>query len=792
MFKALLYIVFLRIKESGVMISNILKRDGRLCEYDITKIENAIMKAMNAIGRNDALKDAKNLARQAEEIVNTKFGDSVPSVEDIQDAVENVLMESGYNDVAKEYILYRAKRNRVREMNTNLMKIYDEINNVDALSSDLKRDNANIDGNTAMGMMLKFGSEGAKDYFLKSVLTPEQAKAHKDGDIHIHDFDFYTLTETCCQIDIDKLFEGGFGTGHGFLREPNSIRTYAALACIAIQANQNDQHGGQSIPNFDYALAKGVKKSFKRSFINNFASACELTEGDYDKEAIKSRIKSIEEKTGLCPTLKPTIEFKDALRNEFSEINDADFEKIYGFAQKHAETETDDETFQALEALVHNLNTMHSRAGAQVPFSSINFGLDTTPEGRMVIKNLLLSVDKGLGQGETPIFPISIFKVKDGINYNETDPNYDLFELACKVSAKRLFPNFSFIDAPFNLKYYKPGHPETEIAYMGCRTRVIGNVYDPSREITFGRGNLSFTTINLPRLAIESKGDIDAFYKKLDEKLDLVARQLLDRFAIQCKKCVKNYPFLMGQGIWIDSDKLSPNDTVEEILKHGTLSIGFIGLAETLISLIGKHHGESEEAQKLGLEIVGHMRDFTDKMSQKYKLNFTLLATPAESLSGRFVNIDKKKYGIIKGVTDKEYYTNSFHIPVYYPISAFKKIELEAPYHALTNAGHITYVELDGDTTNNVDAFIKVIKHMKECGIGYGSINHPVDRDPVCGYTGIIGETCPKCGRHEHEGDCGFERIRRITGYLVGTLDRFNNAKRAEEHDRVKHGLKLD
>ncbi len=773
------------------MLSNILKRDGRLCEYDITKIENAIMKAMNAIGRNDALADAKKLARNAEAVVMEKFADGVPSVEDIQDAVENVLMESGYNDVAKEYILYRAKRNRVREMNTNLMKIYDEINNVDALSSDLKRDNANIDGNTAMGMMLKFGSEGAKDYFMKSVLTPEQAKAHKSGDIHIHDFDFYTLTETCCQIDIDKLFEGGFGTGHGFLREPNSIRTYAALACIAIQANQNDQHGGQSIPNFDYALAKGVKKSFKRSFINNFASACELILGQSDKQGIKARINRISENGGSMPTLKPTDEFRSALRAEFNEIADADFEKIYNFAQHNAEVETDDETFQAMEALVHNLNTMHSRAGAQVPFSSINFGMDTTPEGRMVIKNLLLSVDKGLGQGETPIFPISIFKVKEGINYNEGEPNYDLFELACKVSAKRLFPNFSFIDAPFNLKYYKPGHPETEIAYMGCRTRVIGNVYDPSREITFGRGNLSFTTINLPRLAIEAKGDINAFYEKLDEKLNLVARQLLDRFAIQCKKCVKNYPFLMGQGIWIDSDKLAPNDTIEEILKHGTLSIGFIGLAETLIALIGKHHGESEEAQKLGLEIVGHMRDFTDRMSQKYKLNFTLLATPAESLSGRFVNIDKKVYGEIKGVTDKEYYTNSFHIPVYYPISAFKKIELEAPYHALTNAGHITYVELDGDTTNNVDAFIKVIKHMKECGIGYGSINHPVDRDPVCGYTGIIGETCPKCGRHEHEGDCGFERIRRITGYLVGTLDRFNNAKRAEEHDRVKHGLKM-
>ena len=772
------------------MIINIVKRDGRLCSYDICKIENAIMKAMNSIGRNDALKDAKKLARQAEDLVSAKFVDSVPNVEDIQDAVENVLMQSGYNDVAKEYIVYRANRNRVREMNTNLMKIYDEINNVDALSSDLKRDNANIDGNTAMGMMLKFGSEGAKDYFLKSVLSPEQAKAHQNGDIHIHDFDFYTLTETCCQIDIDKLFKGGFGTGHGFLREPNSIRTYAALACIAIQSNQNDQHGGQSIPNFDYALAKGVIKSFKRSFINNFASAYEIIKGKFDVDNIKARIKNIESNIGLYPQLKENPEFMSALGKEFSELNSQEFEKAYNFAQSHATTETDDETFQAMEALVHNLNTMHSRAGAQVPFSSINFGLDTSPEGRMVIKNLLLSVDKGLGQGETPIFPISIFKVKEGINFNEGEPNYDLFELACKVSAKRLFPNFSFIDAPFNLKYYKPNHPETEVAYMGCRTRVLGNVYDPSREITFGRGNLSFTTINLPRLAIEAKGNIQLFYEKLNEKLELVAKQLLDRFAIQCKKCVKNYPFLMGQGVWIDSDKLSPNDQIAEILKHGTLSIGFIGLAETLIALIGKHHGESEEAQKLGLEIVGCMRDFTDRMSQKYKLNFTLLATPAESLSGRFVNIDKKKYGKIKGVTDKEYYTNSFHIPVYYPISAFKKIELEAPYHALTNAGHITYVELDGDTTNNVDAFMKVIKYMKECGIGYGSINHPVDRDPVCGYTGIIGATCPKCGRHEHDGDVGFERIRRITGYLVGTLDRFNDAKRAEERDRVKHGLK--
>lgn len=772
------------------MIVNILKRDGRLVEYDVAKIENAIIKAMNAIGRNDLIGEAKDLSKKAEDLILIKFKDGVPMVEDIQDAVESILMENGYTDIAKEYIVYRAKRNRVREMNTNLMKIYDEINNVDALSSDLKRDNANIDGNTAMGMMLKFGSEGAKDYFTKSVLKPEQAEAYKSGDIHIHDFDFYTLTETCCQIDINKLFSSGFGTGHGFLREPNSIRTYAALACIAIQANQNDQHGGQSIPNFDYGLAEGVAKTYKRSFINNFASAYELLKGAIDVAEIKNRFANVETNFGLKPALKKDIAFISALRDEFKELTDDEFMKMSAFAEEHAEKETDEETFQAMEALVHNLNTMHSRAGAQVPFSSINLGLDTSLEGRMVTKNLLLSVEKGLGQGETPIFPISIFRIKDGINYKEGDPNYDLFELACRVSAKRLFPNFSFIDAPFNLKYYKAGHPETEVAYMGCRTRVMGNVYDKNNEITFGRGNLSFTSINLPRIGIQAHGDIDKFYQLLQGKLELVAQQLLDRFAIQCQKHVKNYPFLMGQGVWIGSDKLSSNDSVAEILKHGTLSIGFIGLAETLVALIGKHHGESEEAQKLGLEIVGYMRNFTDKMSEKYKLNFTLLATPAESLSGRFVNIDKKKYGIIKGVTDREYYTNSFHVPVYYPISAFKKIEIEAPYHNLTNAGHITYVELDGDTTNNVDAFMKVIKHMKECGIGYGSINHPVDRDPVCGYTGIIGATCPKCGRHDGDNGVKFERIRRITGYLVGTLDRFNNAKRAEEHDRVKHGLK--
>ena len=410
-----------------------------------------------------------------------------------------------------------------------------------------------------------------------------------------------------------------------------------------------------------------------------------------------------------------------------------------------------------MEAFIHNLNTMHSRAGAQVPFSSVNFGTDISPEGRMVIKNFLLATDAGLGNGETPIFPISIFKVKEGVNYNPEDPNYDLFKLACRVSAKRLFPNFSFIDSPFNLQYYKEGDFNTEVCYMGCRTRVMGNVVDPDKQITPGRGNLSFTSINLPRLGIKhgiiknEKTDLSGFYEELDEKMNLVKDQLLERFEIQCNKRVYNFPFLLGQGVWIDAERLKNTDKPRRVLKHGTLSIGFIGLAECLKALVGKHHGEDEDAYKLGLEIITHMREKCDEYSQKYHLNFTLLATPAEGLSGRFVNIDKAIYGKIKGVTDREYYTNSFHVPVYYNISVTNKIKKEAPFHALTNAGHITYIELDGDAANNVEAFEKVVRIMKEAGIGYGAINHPVDRDPVCGYVGVIGDVCPRCGRHDHE-----------------------------------------
>ena len=460
--------------------------------------------------------------------------------------------------------------------------------------------------------------------------------------------------------------------------------------------------------------------------------------------------------------------------------------KIQRLAYKNALKETDKATYQAMESLIHNLNTMNSRAGAQTPFSSINYGTDTTEEGRMVIKNVLLALNDGLGNGETPIFPIHIFRVKEGKNFNPEDRNYDLFKLACKVSAKRLFPNFSFQDAPFNLQYYKEGHPETEISYMGCRTRVIGNVHDKNNEITYGRGNLSFTSINLPRLAIKADGNIDEFFAQLDKMIDLCIDQLLDRFKLQAARKVRNFPFLMGQGVWIDSDKLKIDDTLEEVLKHGTLSVGFIGLAECLKALIGKHHGESEEARELGLRIVGHMRKRMDDEAEKTKLNFSLLATPAEGLSGRFVKMDKELFGEIDGVTDRAYYTNSFHIPVYYHIKAADKIRIEAPYHALTNAGHISYVELDGDTAKNVEAFEKIIRYMKECGIGYGSINHPVDRDPVCGYTGIIDDVCPKCGRHVDDGE-PVERIRRITGYLVGSLEKFNDAKYAECMDRVKH-----
>ncbi|HHU78481.1 MAG: anaerobic ribonucleoside triphosphate reductase [Caldicoprobacterales bacterium] len=769
------------------MITKIRKRDGREVPFNIEKIANAIFKAAGAAGGDD-YDTALSLAEKVVQYIELVMDRKVPTVEEIQDAVEKVLIENGHARTAKKYILYRAERTRVREMNTRLMKIYEGLTFLDAKDNDLKRENANINGDSAMGTMLKYGSEGAKQFNNLYILKPEHSAAHKDGDIHIHDMDFLTLTTTCCQIDIEKLFTGGFSTGHGYLREPNDISSYAALACIAIQSNQNDQHGGQSIPNFDYGMAPGVAKTFARLYRQNLTKALELlTEIKNASEAVQQMTEYIRTEYNLFPSLSDMTEYQKPEREWLSRFaaDNTLLERIQGFASQNAEKETDRRTYQAMEAFVHNLNTMHSRAGAQIPFSSINYGTDTSPEGRMVSKNLLLATEAGLGNGETPIFPIHIFKVKEGINYNPGDPNYDMFQLACRVSAKRLFPNFSFLDAPFNLSYYRPGNPDTEIAYMGCRTRVIGNVYDPSREIVSGRGNLSFTSVNLPRLGIKSSGNVEAFFQELDRIIDLVINQLWERYEIQAGKKVKNFPFLMGQGVWLDSEKLGPEDEVREVLRHGTLTMGFIGLAECLKALIGKHHGESGEAQELGLAIVRHMRRRMDEAGRKYKMNFTLIATPAEGLAGRFVEMDRAKFGSIEGVTDREYYTNSFHIPVYYKLSAFDKIRLEAPYHELTNAGHITYVELDGDPLNNLSAFEKIIRAMKEAGVGYGSINHPVDRDPVCGYTGIIGDTCPACGREEK--DEKFERIRRITGYLAGTLDRFNNAKKAEVRDRVSH-----
>ena len=771
------------------MPESIKKRDGRLVPYDEAKIASAIGRAFVAAESGKGEDEAERLAKIVTREMNAKESKETPSVEDIQDQVEQVLIAEGYAKTAKAYILYRAERNRTREAKTRLMHILEDITFKDAADSDVKRENANIDGDTAMGTMLKYGSESAKQFYDMYVLNPEHARAHREGDIHIHDLDFLTLTTTCTQIDLTQLFKGGFSTGHGVLREPQDIGSYSALACIAIQSNQNDQHGGQAIASFDYDMAPGVAKTYVKEYRRALGAGLELLlNHDAANDEAKAIVRQIEAETGTKPTLKPNKEFDDALRERLLAMTDeATAERMIHYATERGYRETERRTYQAMEAFIHNLNTMHSRAGAQTPFSSINYGMDTSPEARMVMRNLLLATESGLGNGETPIFPIQIFRVKEGVSYNPGDPNYDLFRLAIRVSAKRLFPNFSFVDAPFNLKYYKPGCHETEIAYMGCRTRVIGNVYDPTREVCNRRGNLSFTSINLPRIAIESRGDIDLFFKTLDERMDLVFEQLDERFEIQARKKVRNYPFLMGEGVWMDSEKLGWDDEVREVLKHGTLSVGFIGLAETLVALIGEHHGQSERAQQLGLKIIGHMRERCDARSEEKKLNYTLLATPAEGLSGRFVKLDQKRYGKIAGVTDREYYTNSFHIPVYYPISAFDKIKMEAPYHALTNAGHISYIEMDGDPTKNLDAFEAVVRAMHDAGIGYGSINHPVDRDPICGYNGIIGDSCPKCGRQEEE--VHFERIRRITGYLVGTLDRFNNGKRAEERDRVKHGI---
>jgi len=739
----------------------VVKRNGKKVSFDTTKVAIAIKKGFDGVPKSDddevkyTTKDVQKIYQSViKKIVKDYKNEDKIKIEEIQDLIEEMLKKHKYEEVYQSFADYRERRDKSRQLFSNEKKMHKFLKSLEGLGlknafeEDAKRENANIDGNSAMGTMLQFGSTVTKEFAKAYLMKKKYADAHDSGDIHIHDMDFLAMgTTTCMQIDLNKLFKNGFSTGHGHLREPQSISAYGALAAIAVQSNQNDQHGGQSIPAFDYYMAPGVLKTFRKEYKQSLYELLDFT--DFISFVNMDKVALIIDKLD-------SIEFDlEIFKNYYKDSKEV--RRIFEKAYDTAIAKTDRATYQAMEAFVHNLNTMHSRAGAQVPFSSINFGTDISPEGRMVTKNYLLSVDAGLGKNETPIFPISIFKIKEGVNYNPVDPNYDLFKLSCKVSAKRLFPNFSFMDSPFNAEYYK-GDYNTEVCYMGCRTRVIGNVVDPNKAITPGRGNLSFTSINLPRIAIKhgvvtnDKADLDGFFEELKETMDMVCEQLLERFEIQCNKRNYNFPFLLGQGIWLDSEKLKPTDRMRKVLKHGTLSIGFIGLAECLKALIGKHHGESEEAQKLGLEIVGFMREKCDEYAAKYNLNFTCLATPAEGLSGRFVNIDRAIYGKIKGVTDKEYYTNSFHVPVYYNISIVNKIKKEAPYHALTNAGHISYIELDGDTTKNLDAFEKIIRIMKENNMGYAAINHPVDRDPVCGYVGIIGDVCPGCGRKAFEG----------------------------------------
>lgn len=702
------------------MFTKIRKRDDRIAAFNESKITDAIFAAAKAVGGEDR-QTAMELTLEVLKVLKQKFNGDIFSVEDVQDCVEKVLIEQGHAKTAKAYILYREKRSRIREARSELMDAVAEI------VRETNRENANV-GNSPSAKVLQISEVASKNYYLKRVIPEDEAKAHVEGDIYIHDLSWYGKTLTCLQIPLDRLLKDGFNNGHGYIRSPKGIKTAAALAAIILQSNQNDMHGGQSFAYFERDMAPYVELELKRQ--------------------------------------------QKILRDTMEKIGQPiDEEKIRQLALER----TEDEVYQAMEGFIYNLNTMHSRAGAQVPFSSINFGTDTSWAGRMITKNFLLAYERGLGKGEAPIFPNVCFKIKDEVNMEERDPNYDLFKLSMKVACKRLFPNFSYQDSSFNQPYR-----DEEVAYMGCRTRVIANANGPA--VTNGRGNLSFTTINLPRLGIKSAGDLTMFWQHLDAAVNLTIKQLMSRYEVQKNLKVRDFPFLMGQKLYLDSEDLAPNDEIEKAAKHGTLSMGFIGLAECLTALTGKHHGESQEAQALGLAIVSYMRRRCDEATKKYKLNFTLLATPAEGLSGKFTDIDRDIYGTIPGITDKEWYTNSFHVPVEYDISAMDKIAIEGPYHKYCNAGHISYVELPSAPNHNLDAFESLVKAMCEADMGYFAINFPVDICKECGFTGVIEtDTCPKC---KSEGN--ISRVRRITGYL-STLEMFNDSKKAEEKNRKIH-----
>lgn len=787
----------------------IIKRDGKRENFSSAKIYNAITKAFVA----SDLTDCETLIDEITQRVINHFNTPTIGVEEIQDLVEMELMKVR-PEVAKKYIIYRQWRNTERDRKTKIKHIMDGIVAID--KNDVNLSNANMSSHTPAGQMMTFASEITKDYTYKYLLPKKYAEAHQLGDIHIHDLDYYpTKTTTCIQYDLEDLFERGFHTKNGSIRTPQSIQSYATLATIIFQTNQNEQHGGQAIPAFDFFMAKGVLKSYQKSVASIMSFFMEMKGIDITEETLKDRVKK------HLMTIIPSEDDKNNLIKELksigASIEKGDLEHILNKANER----TRKDTHQAMEGFIHNLNTMHSRGGNQVVFSSINYGTDTSAEGRMVIEELLKSTIEGLGaHGEVPVFPIQIFKIKDGVSYSEEDyqlamsdfdaamegklqfkaPNFDLFLKACRTTAKALFPNFMFLDTPFNKhelwRADDPHRYKYEIATMGCRTRVFENIN--GEKTSLGRGNLSFTTMNMPRLAIEARikaeSIIDSnnkeaieqkakevFLQSVEEMAEMIAEQLYSRYQYQKTALARQFPFMMGNNVWKGGCNVNPNEEVGEILNQGTLGIGFIGGHNAMVALYGQGHGHNKKSWDTLYEAVEKMNEVAKRYKEKYHLNYSVLATPAEGLSGRFTKMDKRKYGIIEGVNDRDYYVNSFHVDVKESINIVDKIKCEAPFHALTLGGHITYVELDGEAQKNVKAIAKIVKVMNDEGIGYGSINHPVDTCHNCGYRGVIYSKCPICNSEN------ILRMRRITGYLTGDLNSWNSAKRAEERDRVKH-----
>ncbi len=734
------------------MVKRVLKRDGRRVDFNNQKIVAAILKAMDVTDNGEDIVLAAQIAQAISELDKDEM-----TVEEIQDVVENHLMNSPRQEVAKEYIRYRNKRNIARKAKSN--EIFETI--IQAQANDITRENANMNADTPAGMMMKFASEATKSYVDECLLSDPVREAVAGNYIHIHDKDYYpTKSLTCIQHPLDIILEHGLRAGHGESRPAKRIETASVLACISMETVQNEMHGGQAIPAFDFYLAPYVHKTFEEEV----DKVSEMENVDYS--ALK------------------TAHIDDYLKRDLTGLQGKDR------AFQHAINQTVGRVHQAMEAFVHNMNTIHSRGGNQVVFSSINYGTDTSAEGRCVIREILNTTYEGVGNGSTAIFPIQIWKKKRGVSYLPEDPNYDLYKFACKVSARRFFPNFLNLDATYNQDpEWKADDPKRyvhEVATMGCRTRVYDNRFGPKTSI--GRGNLSFTTINIVKLAIECMGikdkdlRIGKFFERLDWALEISARQLDERFQFQKTALKKQFPLLMN-GLWLGSGKLDPNDTIESVINQGTLAIGFIGLAECLIALVGKHHGESEEAQELGLRIVSFMKDKINGFSEKYQHNYSCFATPAEGLAGKFTKRDKKTFGILPGITDKDYYTNSSHVPVYYHCTPEHKAKIEGPYHQYEGAGHIFYVEIDGDATHNPEAIMRIVDLMDKYNIGYGSVNHNRNRCLDCGYENAQDgmEECPHCHGHH------IDTLQRITGYLVGTTDRWNGGKLAELHDRVVH-----